>query len=176
MSTSDPPQTVRDFIDVASRYCSLVEDRASYDAATFLFRVQELLPLLYHAALNLPEDEPGTGQVPRLAHEEWSLIYNSLEAQLGDCDGYWEIFDPFDHESHEPLRASLASDLAEIYEDLKPGLVGWREGDLNSQLKCIWDWRFGFESHWGTMHLVDALKAVTWLAFQHELGAPTGDS
>jgi hypothetical protein len=49
--------------------------------------------------------------------EEWSQLFHSLKERLGPLDGYWEIFDST--EKGEPIQASLAEDISEIYHDLK---------------------------------------------------------
>jgi hypothetical protein len=51
---------------------------------------------------------------------------------------------------------SLAGDLSEIWADLREGLSLYDHGHV---VEAVWEWRFGFEHHWGT-HLVAAQRAI----------------
>lgn len=38
---------------------------------------------------------------------------------MGEVDGYWEVFDPY--EDDKPVRASLSDDLRDVYRDVRAG-------------------------------------------------------
>lgn len=70
---------------------------------------------------------------------------------------YWEVFDPY--EQDKPVTGALDDDLADIYRDLKEGLLvssGIGAADIE---EATWHWRFLFLTHWGD-HLTDALRAL----------------
>ena len=46
--------------------------------------------------------------------------------------------------------------LADIYRDVHEGLVLW---EMARPEQAVWEWRFGYWSHWGA-HLVEALSAI----------------
>jgi hypothetical protein len=71
-------------------------------------------------------------------------------------DGYWDVFAPLNEEDTESVFNSLADDLADIYRDLKRGLLLYNQGHI---VEAIWEWRFNFDIHWGT-HLVGAQRAI----------------
>lgn len=48
----------------------------------------------------------------------------------------------------EVTTGDTADDLAEIYGDLKLGLLQWRRGDEQSFASAVWQWRFSHSSHW----------------------------
>jgi hypothetical protein len=66
-----------------------------------------------------PSVAPDTSEIDGtpIPKEEWSQLFHSLKERLGPLDGYWEIFDST--EKGEPIQASLAEDISEIYHDLK---------------------------------------------------------
>ena len=61
---------------------------------------------------------------------------------------------------------SLADDLADIYRDVKNGLVAEQAGAAARPNDVLWTWRFAFESHWAT-HAADALRALQTALLVH---------
>ena len=58
------------------------------------------------------------------------------------------------------IRASMLwDDLADIYLDLKSGLMYWEIDTEESKIEASWEWRNGFDTHWGT-HLARAMQTV----------------
>jgi len=70
---------------------------------------------------------------------------------------YWEIYDPYEDE--KPVCGSLADDFADIYRDLTAGIVLYQRASRESVQEAVWQWKFGFETHWGR-HAVDSLRAL----------------
>jgi hypothetical protein len=69
-----------------------------------------------------------------------------------------------DNEQELIRVAMLWDDLADIYRDLKNGLRLFDLGTQDATLQAIWDWRFGYENHWGS-HLMQALVTVHEIRF-----------
>jgi len=176
------------FAELAEHYCALIERHRSIDRQAFLGEVHALLPRLYSSALVLPGidaaeneagdhgeelDTTGTSSNPvadrdRADHADWHRLFTSLGALLGDWDCYRKVFDPYKPPSESEVTGTLADDLSDIYGDLKAGLRKWQRGECEA---AAWDWRFGFEYHWGR-HLVGALQALYVLSCTYELGWP----
>ena len=152
----------------AREFCALIEARDAQPAAQWLAAAHALLPRLYAAALALPEVEPDTDGVDEreIGYEEWLTIYQDLTVRLGRWNYYWDVYDPYDEGDREPVCASLSDDLADIYCDLKNGLLmeavsgGERPNDV------LWSWRFSFTSHWAA-HATGALRALQTAFFVH---------
>src|SRR5262249_48569314 len=76
-------------------------------------------------------------------------------------DYYAEVFDPSVIPTEVPVIASIADDIADIYRDVVSGLGAYQVG---RRAQAIWEWRFGFEHHWGG-HATGAIRALhAWLA------------
>jgi len=166
---SDNAATADRFGVVARRFCSVVENALGMDRTDLLTQIYPLLPKLIDEAINLPDVELSdsddqieeTGrQAPRvktrLNVEEWDKLYNALQEKLGNWDSYRHVFDP--NEDDEAIMGSLADDIADIYRDLKEGLVP-NETQQPQPEEIIWKWRLLFYSHWG-QHAIDALLVI----------------
>ena len=150
------------FGQVASRFCSVVESAQHLDRNEFVSQVYRILPKLIDEAISLPDvelsDDPKSKRKSvRQKIEEWNQLYNSLKGKLGEWDLYRQVFDPT--RDTELICGSLADDIADIYRDLKEGLV-LKEADQIRPEDLIWEWRVRFYSHWGK-HAIDALLRCT---------------
>ena len=172
------------FVQLAEQFCELVEASEGIGREELLHRMHTLLPRLYAQALLLPNDPEGEdvaeedddsdeplNHAPdpdRSSHEAWQHLYKSLGEKLGSTDFYAEIFDPYHDPPEEAVMGSLADDFADIYRDLKAGLLKWSRGERDA---AVWHWRFDFEAHWGE-HASGALRAIHVQASTYELGYP----
>jgi hypothetical protein len=91
----------------------------------------------------------------RLTEEE-GRVYALLKEKLGDWDGYTQVFDPTTDK--EAVFGTLADDVADIYRDLKEGLLLRQRHEVRPE-EIIWNWRLLYYSHWGK-HAIDALRAI----------------
>jgi len=74
------------------------------------------------------------------------------------------MFDPFDQGECKPVTGSLSDGLADIYFDVKEGLMRIpADGEVPAHV--IWAWAFGLEIHWGK-HAVEAIAALHALLFR----------
>ena len=139
-----------DFAELAERYCNLIEQSTRADPLRFLERVEEILSKLSAGASKLPDVGPMSGAPPgreQMNTAEWASRFASLRELLGSYDRY----------EREGLERSVADDLLDIYRELGSGLRALRSGAAPEDV--IWEWRFGFEAHWGP-HAEGALFAI----------------
>lgn len=129
-------------------YCDFVEKAATYALDKRLAATRRRLLALYEAALSLPDGEHrDEEQVERVSRRmEWP--------GFGAKDLYWEIFDPY--VDAERVAGSLSDDVIGVFHDVRRGLAYW---DAGHRQRAVWEWRFGFDSHWGD-HAVDAIRAL----------------
>jgi len=160
------------FAVVANRFCSVVDSASSMERTDLLLQIYRILPKLIDEAISLPDvklsdsDDPieGSGQPAfpanvRQSVQEWGQLYNLLKEKLGDWDRYWQVFDPT--EDDKAIFGTLADDIADIYRDLKEGLVLIEAHEAPPE-DIIWNWRLLFYSHWGK-HAIDALRTSHFL-------------
>ena len=152
---------VADFVVEAPRFCALIESEAN-ESATFEKECLTVLLRLYLRVLLLPRVDPIEPELPdRIPHEGWQAVRERTIRRI-DCDQYWEVFEPFAEEKPDPIYGSISDDLADIWRDLKMGLLSFDIGKPNCVESAVWHWRFGFGSHWG-YHVAGAIRALTAL-------------
>lgn len=159
---------VADFLTEARRFCTLVEKEA-IEAATFETECLTVLLRLYERLLLLPSVDPIEPELPEILHEEWQAVRERTARRL-DCDYYWKVFEPFAKEKPDPIYGSISDDIADIWREVKIGLLALDAGKPNCVESAVWHWRFGFESHWGH-HVAGAITALTAFRAQTALRA-----
>ena len=90
---------------------------------------------------------------------------------------YGKVFDPTVVPPEEPVIGDVADDIADVYRDVVKGLRLFDAGLFDD---ALWEWGFGFRTHWGK-HATDAIRAIhLWLASnepdQLTLRKPTGNA
>lgn len=110
---------------------------------------------LYCAALEPPSANPEIESTEdELSNNDYRKIhkrFSSLPFQY-----YWEVFHPVADAAEQPVAGDLCDDLADIYRDLKDGLMIFDRG--NDPL-AVFQWAPSFGFHWGR-HATGALRAL----------------
>ena len=150
------------YIDVARRYCTLIESRADFSKPDFIKECAAILARLFSDAVGLLDvtaESPGEYDMESMSHEEWRRLYESLQQKLGKDDHYWLVFDPYEKEG--PITSSLSDDLSDTYRNVKAGLdVFGRTQEDSHKAVCVW--RSQFSYHWG-YHCAQALRAIHFI-------------
>lgn len=162
----DPEQAayIARFADVVNRYCGFMEQSPLPEKRAFVIYTAGLLTELYGAVLPLlplllsAETISTETSLDRLGlQEQTAQVRRRIADTLAEQSLYWEVFDPYIED--EPLIGSLDDNLADIYSDLKEGLLLSSGMSAAYIEEAAWEWRFGFLTHWGD-HLTDALRAL----------------
>jgi hypothetical protein len=152
------------FTDQARRYCALLEDEGVRNSWIFAQECLRALLRLYDWALLLPNTEPTTDEsLDRIAHLDWEAVRKRVSERL-QRDYYWQIFEPLAVEPPEPVAGSLSDDLADIWRELKVGLLAMDDTPHDKNSNIVWHWRFSFESHWA-QHAAGAIGALNALCY-----------
>lgn len=128
-------------------YCSIIESFESNQEHNKLKTLLVSLIDLYSKALYLPEVESENDEVTDFDISVPKINFNQY-------DYYWEVFNPYHLD--EPVGGSLSDDILDIYKDVKKGILLYEK---NEHIEAIWEWKLGFEIHWGS-HAVNAIRAL----------------
>ncbi len=152
---------VAEFVTVAAEFCAFVERAEEMSTKSFVDKSLKLLPLLYLKASLLPE-------VHRINDEDleeyvtediYTILRINVAGVMERYDDYLEVFKEEMVYSDTPIKASIAEDIADIYQDIQNFLFVFRIGineTMNDSL-CIVKESFGL--YWG-QKLVNTLRAL----------------
>jgi hypothetical protein len=142
------------FSKIVRRYCDWAENPAISNEIDFQ-TAQRILAELFLSVLDLPdgvfEDDV---KLESVSIEEWKAIRERFSNL--PVNGYWIVFDPTQAKENDTVFALLSDDLADIYQDIKYGLLLFHAGHIE---EAIWQWKFNFKIHWGR-HLLNAQKVI----------------
>jgi hypothetical protein len=118
---------------------------------------------LFRRAIDLPQIFEDVVEAPEISIDEYQHVYRRFGAL--PFNYYSECFDPLIVPAEEPVTADLADDLADIWRDLKAGLILYQ---TSNRVAAAWQWRFHFEIHWGH-HVSAAIYALqSWFSANSE--------
>lgn len=154
-------QNVLEFVRVAAEYATFVENVHRFSKKDVLDKLHTLMALLYLKGTLLPKIDSNFEEANEqfVSEEEWQLIHDNIKTKLGYHDEYPELTDPTSHEAVEPSIASIADNIADVYQDIKNFLSAYNMGNEEIMNDAIWECQMNFEEFWG-QKLLNALKAI----------------
>lgn len=153
------------FVAIATEYCAWLEAEPS-NAADEHRTATLLVAALYAAAVRLQAPDPDRLPASVEAPDIDAAAIEAVRARLRSFpfQYYWEVFDALTETPDEPCLADVTDDLADIYCDVKAGLLALQHA---GRPQAVRHWRLMFGAHWGR-HAAGALRAL------HEFGAQRG--
>ncbi len=174
----DDPDVKR-FAEVAEKVCDLFEHVDDLPEVSFLQQLEELLPLAYSLAHRIPdpydwehddddrEYEPGPEGISR---NEWLARWkdwrNRINAKLGWHSLVHFVYDPVSADEREAIAVNFAVILADVYMDLKCGLILYARSSDEERAQSLWDWRQDLALGWGR-NVAEALLPIHSLMHNH---------
>jgi hypothetical protein len=144
------------FADAAMRFCEWAEGPPG-DEGSEVAEARMHIARLYVAALAL-RSIGGAPDPDGPKDSEWDLMFRRFGALPFN---YYSTVDPHVVPGEQFFVGDLADDLADMWRDLKRGLVPYRAGDLAGAEST---WRLHFDIHWGR-HAAEALWALQcWIS------------
>jgi uncharacterized protein DUF5063 len=159
------------FAEVAREYCELIDSLRDGRPAKFYTTLEELLPPLQLAILpvekEMTDEDDSELKTLGLTPEESSRICRLIGAAVSDeseelVRWHKPMEGPKTEVDDEGVTRTFMfwDDLADIYCELLLGLRLWEVGTPAAQAAATWEWRYGYETHWGGDHLFDTMKTV----------------
>lgn len=154
------------FVEAARDFIKAIDEPHASSVGLFLQKI--VIPMIhaYEHAQALPEIDLIYNNRPSrsITFEEYVAVIQQLNSTLQEYVAYWEVFDPTDMQDNEPVAGSLADDLSDIYRDLKHSMIHYDSGREEAMEHALWEWRFSFETHWGS-HVVNGLRAIHFILY-----------
>jgi hypothetical protein len=155
-----------EFITVANDYCGFLELQNEFIAEDFVDKLTKLLPLLYLKVSLLPRFSARLEEMPEkfVSEYDYSHLINNLAEKLGEKNDYLEVFHEEMQYSDTPIIASIAENLADIYQDLKDTLNNFELAAEDVMNDTMFVCQNNFETYWGQA-LTNALRALHQIRF-----------
>lgn len=152
-----------EFVTVGVEFCAFLERVESLNQEEFVSTAIKLLPLLYLKATLLPIDEENEDflESPEqfVSEEEYEYLRSDIERLLGENDAYLVVQSDDMKYSDLPLGASIAEDMADIYQAVKDCIAAYRTENEDTMQVALTECREEFSSYWGSK-LLNALAAL----------------
>jgi hypothetical protein len=159
-------KSVLELITVAHEYCLFIEKIEAYSKEDILKYFQKIIPLLYLKGSLIPAIEvTDDAYLERFVTQEtWEIVFNELRNKLNAEDEYW-VLEYADNS--EAIKASIADNLTDVYQDLKDFLILYSKNTQTARENAVNECKNYFETHWG-IRLVNAAKAIHLLLFKKQ--------
>ena len=148
-----------DFALAVRHFCDWAQCASSTETAkSEMLTARRHLSSLYAKAVDLPRFEC-EWEERSLSSDDWSTVFKRFgRLPVGY---YGSVCDPLEVPAEETALGDLADDLADIWRDLKEGLLLFDEGDRDAGGAS---WQESFDTHWGE-HAANALAVIhVWLS------------
>ena len=164
---SDPvySRNVLEMLAVANEYCIFIEKSDGFTTGELLNFFQKISPLLYLKGALLPIIEPTNPEANErfVVEEKWEIVFNSLRAKSQPSDEFW-FADAVFETSPEILKASLAEQFTDIYQDLKDFVILYQRNSIDAKENAVAECRRLFACHWG-IRIANVQKALHSLIY-----------
>jgi len=141
---------VLETVAIAQEFCDYIESCETKSSKGVLEFIHRILPLLYLKGTFLPKIEVEYPEANErfITQEQWENIFTMLRDKFGADDEYW-IINPDLLNENEPIKASLAENIADIYQDMKDFVLLFKKNTHASRQNAANECRTLFQTHWG---------------------------
>jgi Domain of unknown function (DUF5063) len=128
--------TATEFEGLARDFCTFVASTANLGPDALVKELEVRTARLYATAVDLP-DVRLPEQETNVDREDVTLLRRRLAKTFEKADNFRVVFDPWSEE--DPMYSSLSDSFADIYGDLREGLLILEAGGTREE--AIWHWR-----------------------------------
>lgn len=158
-------RNVVEFVTVAVEYCNFIEQCKNTPPKDFASTMLRLLSLAYLKAsmLSAIESKEESQNEDFVTEEIYVYILELVSQRLGEKDLDCNVPETAS-QSDEMTSAPVSEILADIYQDLKNFVMGYRTGEVSIMNEAIFVCKLNFEQFWG-VRLLAAQPALHKLVF-----------
>jgi hypothetical protein len=154
---------VLEMLTVANELCLFLEKAEEYSRDLILGYLQKICPLIYIKAALLPDIEVEEDDAAEhfVTEEQWEGMFNTLRIKFGNNDLYY-FQDHHEKSNNDPVRASLAENFTDIYQDMKDFVLLYQKPHHGAKALAVKECKTLFETRYG-YRLVNAQQAIHYL-------------
>ena len=141
---------VLETVAIAQEFCNYLDGCEANSTKGILEFMHRILPLLYLKGSFLPDlvvEYPEANE-RFVTQEQWENIFTMLRDKFGHDDEYW-VINPELLNENEPVKASLAENIADIYQDMKDFVLLFKKNTHASRQNATHECKYLFKTHWG---------------------------
>jgi len=141
---------VLETVTIAQEFCNYLETCETNSTKGIMEFMHRILPLLYLKGTFLPKVEVEYPEANErfVTQEQWENIFTMLRDKFGKDDEYWIINTDLLNEN-EPVKASMAENIADIYQDMKDFVLLFKKNTHASRQNATAECNLLFKTHWG---------------------------
>lgn len=153
------------FIGLANEYCGALCDMSNMEKDMFISQMLRLLPRLYIAMsdVSISHAEYEYDEYVDLGNyvdeDYYESIRRNVEMLLGPDDVYLETFEEDMKYSDTPIGASIAENLADIFQDLFNFVEVVRDSEGEQTIEALALCKENFSNYW-SQRLCNVLRAL----------------
>ena len=157
---------VIEMLTVANDFCLFIGKADTYSQYEILLYLQKVLPLIYLKASLLPEIRVDDDEMTEhfVTEEEWENVFAILREKFGTDDEYYYV-DLHEKSHRDAIKASLAENLADIYQDMKDFILLYQKPHKAAKENAVNDCRNLFDTRTG-FSLVKAHTKVHFILYK----------
>lgn len=161
-------RSVLEMITVANDFCSFLEKSEDFAKSGVLTYLQRVLPLIYIKSSLLPDVEIGDEDAIEhyVTETEWEDMFNLLHAKFGEDDIYYYV-DNHEKSHQDPMKASIAENITDLYQDLKDFLLLYQKPLTTFKENAVMECKRLFADRYG-FRIVNAHAAIHYVMFKEE--------
>jgi hypothetical protein len=155
---------VLEFLRVAHEYCHFIEISGEKEKPEIYEFLLKLIPLVYLKGKLLPDIQPDNPESSEryVTEEEWQEIFNTCRAVFGQEDEYYHVGYE-DYNEYEAVKASLAENLTDSYQDLKDFVLLYQKNSQAARQNAVHDCSALLEARWGPK-LLSVMRYLHYLS------------
>jgi hypothetical protein len=154
-----------EFVTVATKYCSFVENADKLNKKDFVIKIHKLLSYLYQKAVILPNLELIYDANQKYVTElEWNLVKDKINNVLISTDEFVHVENILEYQEDIAAEYSLSELMADIYQELMDFVSVYQIGNEDSMNDALYEIKLGFEQFWG-MKVIALLQAFHRIIF-----------
>ena len=153
------------FIALANEYCHALEHADECESReAFVEQMLKLLPRLYISISDINDDTLGETYIDSALEEDvYDLVRQRVELIMAEEDIYLEVFLEDMKYSDTPISASVAENLADLYQEFFNLIHSVQEALTETQHEMLCQCKTNFINYWGQT-LCNVLRALNYIS------------
>ena len=153
------------FIALANEYCHALEHADECESReAFVEQMLKLLPRLYISISDINDDTLGETYIDSALEEDvYDLVRQRVELIMAEEDIYLEVFLEDMKYSDTPISASVAENLADLYQEFFNLIHSVQEALTETQHEMLCQCETNFINYWGQT-LCNVLRALNYIS------------